>query len=145
MPSSSKKQHNFMEAVAHSPSFAKKTGVPQSVGRDFSKADKNRKFSEGGDTMATSNMNQKMDPRIMKMMLEMKRKQDMNSQVMPSSSRTGLGGGLSGGLSSTGMKKGGMTKMAGGGLAAGHKSANGIAQRGKTKGKEVAMKRGGKC
>ena len=49
MPSSSKKQHNFMEAVAHSPAFAKKAGVPQSVGKDFSAADKGRKFSKGGD------------------------------------------------------------------------------------------------
>jgi hypothetical protein len=39
MPSTSKKQHNFMEAVAHSPEFAKKAGVPQSVGKDFAKAD----------------------------------------------------------------------------------------------------------
>lgn len=53
MPSVSSKQHNFMEAVAHNPAFAKKAGVPQSVGRDFSKADKGRKFSKGGDVMAT--------------------------------------------------------------------------------------------
>jgi hypothetical protein len=39
MPSVSRKQHNFMEAVAHSPEFAKKAGVPQSVGKDFAKAD----------------------------------------------------------------------------------------------------------
>ena len=39
MPSTSPKQHRFMEAVKHSPSFAKKVGVPQSVGRDFAKAD----------------------------------------------------------------------------------------------------------
>jgi len=38
-----------MEAIAHSPSFAKKAGVPQSVGKDFSNADKGRKFSKGGD------------------------------------------------------------------------------------------------
>jgi hypothetical protein len=49
MPSSSKKQHNFMEAVAHNAAFAKKAGVPQSVGKDFSNADKGRKFSKGGD------------------------------------------------------------------------------------------------
>ena len=48
MPSTSKKQHNFMEAVAHSPSFAKKAGVPQSVGKDFAAADKGRKFKHGG-------------------------------------------------------------------------------------------------
>ena len=57
MPSTSKKQHRFMEAIAHSPSFAKKVGVPQSVGKDFSTADKGRKFSKGGDTMATKKMN----------------------------------------------------------------------------------------
>ena len=44
MPSSSKKQHNFMAAVAHSPSFAKKVGVSQSVGKEFTAADKGKKF-----------------------------------------------------------------------------------------------------
>jgi hypothetical protein len=44
-----------MEAVAHSPSFAKKAGIPQSVGEDFSKADKGRKFKEGG-LMATAKL-----------------------------------------------------------------------------------------
>ena len=52
MPSVSKKQHNFMEAIAHSATFAKKAGVPQSVGKDFSTADKGRKFSKGGEIMA---------------------------------------------------------------------------------------------
>jgi hypothetical protein len=54
MPSTSKKQHNFMEAIAHSPSFAKKAGVPQSVGKDFATADKGKKFAKGGLTMAKS-------------------------------------------------------------------------------------------
>jgi hypothetical protein len=49
MPSTSKKQHNFMAAVANNPAFAKKAGVPQSVGKEFSQADKGRKFSKGGD------------------------------------------------------------------------------------------------
>lgn len=40
-----------MEAVAHNPAFAKKAGVPQSVGKDFSAADKGRKFQKGGATM----------------------------------------------------------------------------------------------
>ena len=56
MPSTSKKQHNFMEAIAHSPSFAKKVGVPQSVGKDFSTADKGKKFAKGGQVMATKKM-----------------------------------------------------------------------------------------
>jgi len=29
-----------MEAVAHNPAFAKKVGIPQKVGKDFSAADK---------------------------------------------------------------------------------------------------------
>jgi hypothetical protein len=49
MPSHSKKQHNFMEAIAHSPSFAKKAGVPQSVGKDYVAADKGKTFRKGGN------------------------------------------------------------------------------------------------
>ena len=67
MPSTSKKQHNFMAAVANNPSFAKKVGVPQSVGKDFTTADKGRKFSKGGDTMAS-----KMNPGFMAMMAKKK-------------------------------------------------------------------------
>jgi hypothetical protein len=67
MPSTSKKQHNFMAAIANSPSFAKKVGVPQSVGKDFTTADKGRKFSKGGDTMAS-----KMNPGFMAMMAKKK-------------------------------------------------------------------------
>ena len=45
-----------------------------------------------------------------------------------------------------GMKKGGkVKKYAAGGLTAGHKSADGVASKGKTKGKQVAMKKGGMC
>ena len=39
MPSKSAKQHAFMEAIAHSPEFAKEAGVPQSVGKEFASAD----------------------------------------------------------------------------------------------------------
>ena len=35
MPYASEKQANLMRAVAHSPSFAKKVGIPQSVGKKF--------------------------------------------------------------------------------------------------------------
>ena len=48
MPSKSKKQHNLMAAVANNPKFAKKVGIPQSVGEDYVEADKGRKFNEGG-------------------------------------------------------------------------------------------------
>ena len=49
MPSTSKKQAKLMAAVAHNPAFAKKVGIPQSVGKEFNKADKGRKFGRGGD------------------------------------------------------------------------------------------------
>ena len=45
MPSTSKKQHNFMEMVAHNPEAAKRVGVSQKVGRDFVEADKGRSFA----------------------------------------------------------------------------------------------------
>jgi len=127
MPSKSKKQHNFMEAVAHNPSFAKKAGVPQSVGQDFSNADKGKTFKRGGE-MAT-----KMDPKMMAMMAAKKRGMGSAPPAPP------MGGGMG-----MGMKKGGMAKkMASGGLAGGHKSADGIASKGKTKAKQIKMNKGG--
>lgn len=55
MPSKSAKQHRFMAAVAHSPEFANKAGVPVSVGQDFMAADK-RKYAGGGAVRARSEM-----------------------------------------------------------------------------------------
>lgn len=46
MPSVSGRQHRFMEMVAHNPGFAHRVGVPQSVGQDFSQADKGRSFKD---------------------------------------------------------------------------------------------------
>jgi len=40
MPSKSSKQARLMQAAAHNPKFAKKTGVPQNVAKDFVAADK---------------------------------------------------------------------------------------------------------
>jgi hypothetical protein len=40
MPSKSPAQRRLMQAVAHSPEFAAKVGIPQSVGQEFSDADK---------------------------------------------------------------------------------------------------------
>jgi hypothetical protein len=49
MPSVSKKQHNFMAAVANNPKFAKKTGVSSAVGKEFLTADKGKTFKKGGE------------------------------------------------------------------------------------------------
>jgi len=106
MPSTSKKQHNFMEAVAHNPSFAKKVGVKQSVGKDFSTADKGKTFKQGGD------MASKMNPGFMAMMK--KKAGDKPAKKMAT---------------------GGMTSM--GKVKTGAPSIDGIAERGKTKGKNM--------
>lgn len=126
MPSSSKKQHNFMAAIAHSPSFAKKAGVPQSVGKDFTAADKGRKFAKGGD------MAKKIPPFMGKETKaeeakEMKVKAKSPAMYMKGEKAEGVHG-------KSGMEK--PTKYARGG---------GIESKGKTKGKMVTMMGGGKC
>ena len=121
MPAVSAKQEKFMQAVANNPKFAKKVGVPTSVGREFTKGKNMKKMEAGGV-----------------------------SKKMPTAKQMG----------SLGMKHGGMKKMAAGGmpmgpdgkptfvgdgkgkmrsggLAGGHKSADGIAMKGKTKGRIV--------
>jgi hypothetical protein len=113
MPSTSKKQHNFMEAVANNPAFAKKAGVPQSVGKDFATADKGRKFSKGGDM---KHEDVKMDKAMMQKAVNKHESHLHKGQPM--------------------------TKLAKGGTF--RASANGIAQRGKTKGTMIAMCGGGK-
>jgi len=53
MPSVSRKQHNFMAAVAHSPEFAKKAGLSQIVGKHFIAADKaEHKYAAGGAVLS---------------------------------------------------------------------------------------------
>jgi hypothetical protein len=48
MPSKSGKQARFMAMIAHDPKAASRTGVPQSVGKDFNQADKAAPFSKKG-------------------------------------------------------------------------------------------------
>lgn len=45
MPSTSPAQARLMQAVAHSPKFAAKVGIPQTVGREFSDADKRKAYA----------------------------------------------------------------------------------------------------
>ena len=142
MPSTSKKQHNFMAAVAHSPSFAKKVGVPMSVGKEFNQADKGRKFAEGGNMKESKAM-------MKKEVGFMKKAGAPKSMIKHEESEM------------KGMKKGGMAKYASGGITTAKMgsvrtaapSRDGVASKGKTKGtmvtmagsKPLGMKRGGKC
>ena len=52
MPSVSNKQHNLMAMVANDPAAAKRVGIPQSVGEEYMKADKGKKFGSGGGSRA---------------------------------------------------------------------------------------------
>ena len=132
MPSTSKKQHNFMAAIANSPSFAKKVGVPQSVGKDFTTADKGRKFSKGGDTMAS-----KMNAGFMAMMAKKKGATKMAGGGMPM--KDGKPAFIGDGKGA--MKKGGMAM---GKVKTAAPSKDGVATKGKTKGTMVKMSKGGK-
>lgn len=121
MPAVSDKQKKFMRAVAHSPEFAKKVGVSQSIGREFSK-------SGGGEMKESKEM-------VKKEVAFMKKKGAPKSMVKHEMEE--------GGMKRGGMAKKAVKKYAAGGLAAGHKSADGIATKGKTRGVEVKMAKGG--
>jgi hypothetical protein len=119
MPAVSKKQKKFMQAVANNPKFAKKVGVKQSIGQEFTKEKgmkKVKKMMGGGMTapgMTAPGMPapagaQAMDPR-MQMVMEAQRKQ------------AAMGG----------MKKGGAVK------GSASKRADGIATKGHTRGRMV--------
>lgn len=127
MPSVSAKQHRLMAAVAGNPAVAKKTKIPQSVGKEFMEADKGKKFKGGG--MAES---KKM---VAKEIGFMKKKGAPKSMIKHE-------------MAEAGMKKGGMAKYANGGMVAPSKmgavktaapSKDGVAVKGKTKGKQIVM------
>jgi hypothetical protein len=161
MPSVSAKQHRLMAAVATNPAVAKKTKIPQSVGKEFMEADKGKKFKGGGEMKESKAM-------VKKEIGFMKKKGAPKSMIKHEMKEAGMKKMAKGGYADGGMpmvmkdgqkvpafaadgkgkmKSGGMAvkKMASGGLAAGHKAADGVAVRGKTKAKQVMMKGGGKA
>jgi hypothetical protein len=102
VPAVSKKQERFMQAVAHNPAFAKKAGVPQSVGKEFTKS---------GGGMAT-----KMNAGFMAMMK--KKSGDKPMKKMASGGMTSMGAVKTAapsrdGVATKGKTKGTMIKMAG--------------------------------
>jgi hypothetical protein len=154
MPSTSKKQRNFMAAAAHNPAFAKKVGISQTVAKEFNQADKGKTFKEGG-TMKPVDM--KKDPGLAK---------------LPTAVRNKMGYMKKGGMAKSDMKedmkmdkaqdkamikkafkqhdmqehkggKGTTLKLAKGGSASSR--ADGCAVKGKTKGTMIKMKSGGMC
>jgi hypothetical protein len=119
MPSTSKKQHNFMAAIANNPAFAKKVGVPQSVGKDFTNADKGKKFGSGGRTR----------PDIQK----------VNKSKTEHGKMTFF---KEGGSTMATRKNNGITTAKMGSVRTAAPSRDGLATKGKTKGTMVSMKGG---
>ena len=118
MPTVSKKQERFMQAVAHNPAFAKKVGVPTKVGKEFTK-------SEGG--MAES---KKM---VGKEVMFMKKKGAPKSMIKHEMGEMKA------------MKKGGIIASKMGAVKTAAPSRDGLAKKGKTQGAMIKMNRGGKC
>jgi hypothetical protein len=135
MPSVSKKQHNFMAAVAKNPGFAKKVGIPRSVGEEFLTADKGKKFREGG-TM------KKIDA-----------KKNPGMSKLPTAVRNKMGFMKEGGKAHSDMAKDKpmMKKVAAKAVKGHEKRLHGMAKgggveiKGKTKGKMITMRSGGKA
>jgi len=95
-----------MAAIAKNPAFAKKVGIKSSVGEEFMKADKGRKFGKGGETHSEKGEMKKdvaQDKAMIKKAFAMHDKQEHKGE------HTNL----------SKLKKGGMTmkKMAMGGMA----------------------------
>ena len=145
-----------MRAVAHSPSFAKKVGVPMSVGREFTKSGGGMplKFeSESEKRSSESDMSKRKAVSGMKKGGMAESKSMMKKEVSFMKKKGAPKSMIKHEMKEAGMKYGGkVKKMASGGLASGHKSADGVATKGKTSAKKVVMagaskgmKYGGKC
>jgi hypothetical protein len=140
-----------MAAVANNPKFAKKVGVSKSVGEEFMKADKGRKFRQGGalkETDAETNPGlAKLPTEVRNKMGYMKKGGDVkHSDVKMDKKVVKKAVGMHE-KQLHGGKKSDMTKLKSGGMSTPKKMARGggIEMKGKTKGTMVKMKRGGSC
>jgi len=109
-----------MAMIANNPKAAKRVGVPSSVGKDFMQADKGRKFSEGGEMKEGSAAYKAKERRHV---TAMKKAGVPKNIVREEAMEAGV-------------------KMASGGYT---RSADGVAQKGKTQSKQITMKKGGRC
>ena len=77
MPAKSAKQKKLMDAAAHSPSFAKKVGIPTKVAKKFSRTSKGMEFKNGGvSRVGRAVTPSRRDPDIGKMIKEVKVEKD---------------------------------------------------------------------
>ena len=125
MPSVSDKQKKFMRAVANSPKFAKKVGVPQSVGKEFEMKVEGKMIKKEGRGMAKADLQK-------------------HASMPASKAHAGLKkGGLAKLTKAEKPSKMGKVKTSKPKMGSASKRADGIAMKGKTKG--VMMQKGGSC
>jgi hypothetical protein len=164
-----------MAAVANNPKFAKKVGIPKSVGEDFMEADKGKKFRTGGSTNPAKGKFNKPKSNHGMMQLpnvslekyvgkkeggslkgkEMKESKMMVKKEIGFMKKKGAPKSMiKHEMAEAGMKNGGMASMKKVATKAvkGHEKrmhgmakGGGIEIKGKTKGKMVKMKSGGYC
>ena len=145
MPSTSKKQHNFMAAVANNPAFAKKAGVSQSVGKEFVKADKGLKFGKGSSSRADiQKINRpKTDQGKSELFAkggDMKESKAMMKKEVSFMKKAGAPKSMiKHEMKEAKMANGGITKAKMGAVKTAAPSRDGVASKGKTKGTQVKM------
>jgi hypothetical protein len=161
MPSVSKRQHNLMAAVANNPAFAKKAGIPQSVGAEFMKADKGKRFGSGSRADVQAINRPKTNQGKQEFFSEGGRMAESKSMMKKEVSFMKKKGApksmVKHEMAEAGMKYGGkVKKMANGGITTAKMGAvksggnkghgeHSVQAKGHTKGKMIAMKYGGKC
>ena len=149
MPSSSKKQHNFMAAVANNPDFAKQAGVPQSVGQDFTDADKGIKFGKKTST-ERPDLQEINKPKTRHGNAQLFKQGGLMKKPIMAIKKMAKGGDTS--MSNSSRERRGMTEESMGKVKTAAPSKDGIAERGKTRammpkmaGSTTGMKKGGKA
>ena len=118
-----------MEMIAHSPKMAKKAGVPQAVGKEFAAADKGKSFKSGGNMAA-----KKFDPKKLFKGKDTQSEELKEAKAIKSGKITPMQYAKGEKMEDTKkMKAGGKCYRAGGFV----KAADGVATKGKTKGRFV--------
>jgi hypothetical protein len=147
MPSKSKAQHNLMALVANNPAAAKRVGIPQSVGKEFMKADKGKRFGSGSRADLQRINKPKTDQGKQELFAkggDMKESKEMMKKEVSFMKKKGAPKSMIKHEESEmkGMKKmasGGITKAKMGAVKTAAPSRDGLAVKGKTKGTQVKM------
>ena len=134
--------------MAHNPAFAKKVGVPKSVGKDFSEASKGMKFGKDRSVSTRADRQTVNNPKtnqgkqeLFKEGGSMATKMNPGFMAMIAKKKAGAKSEMPSKMGKPVMKKGMDTAKDGMKMAKG----GGVEAKGKTKGKMIKMNMGGKA